>query len=204
MSLRAGSELVSELEAGWYRYVSEWRLHADGTIRPRFGFDATCSSCVCFRHHHHVYWRLDFDIQSAGNNLIQEFNDPPIVSWANWHTMPYEVMRLRSASHKRRWRVLHAGPGRRRGYTIRPGANDGTAAGDPYGKGDLWFLRYNSSEIDDYPIVSTEIQIDKYLNPPQSLINQDVVVWYGGHFTHDISGPHVSHVVGPDLRPHNW
>ena len=105
LSLRAGSELVSELEAGWYRYVSEWRLHADGTIRPRFGFDATCSSCVCFRHHHHVYWRLDFDIQSAGNNLIQEFNDPPIVSWANWHTMPYEVRRLRSASHKRRWRV---------------------------------------------------------------------------------------------------
>ena len=33
--------LVSELEAGWYRYVSEWRLHADGTIRPRFAFDAS-------------------------------------------------------------------------------------------------------------------------------------------------------------------
>jgi hypothetical protein len=26
--------LVSEMEAGWYRYVSEWRLHTDGTIRP--------------------------------------------------------------------------------------------------------------------------------------------------------------------------
>ena len=26
--------LVSELEAGWYRYVSEWRLHA-GTIMER-------------------------------------------------------------------------------------------------------------------------------------------------------------------------
>jgi hypothetical protein len=49
-----------------------------------------------------------------------------------------------------------------------------------------------------------EIQIDKYLNPPQPLINQDVVVfWYGGHFTHAISGPHVSHVAGPDLKPHN-
>ena len=32
--------LVSEMEAGWYRYISEWRLHADGTIRPRFGFTA--------------------------------------------------------------------------------------------------------------------------------------------------------------------
>ena len=28
--------LVSEMEAGWYRYISMWRLHADGTIRPAF------------------------------------------------------------------------------------------------------------------------------------------------------------------------
>jgi hypothetical protein len=30
--------LVSEMQAGWYRYVSQWRLAADGTIKPRFGF----------------------------------------------------------------------------------------------------------------------------------------------------------------------
>ena len=33
--------LVSEMQAGWYRYISQWRLHTDGTIRPRFGFSAT-------------------------------------------------------------------------------------------------------------------------------------------------------------------
>jgi hypothetical protein len=32
--------LVSELQAGWYRYISQWRFHTDGTIRPRFGFAA--------------------------------------------------------------------------------------------------------------------------------------------------------------------
>ena len=32
--------LVSEMEAGWYRYISEWRLHVNGTIKPRFGFAA--------------------------------------------------------------------------------------------------------------------------------------------------------------------
>lgn len=194
--------LVSEMEAGWYRYVSEWRLHADGTIRPRFGFDATWSSCVCNRHHHHAYWRLDFDVQTAGNNVVTEFNDPPIVAGTNWHTKSYETMRLRSPAHNREWRILHAGSGR--GYTIRPGANDGTAAGDPYAKGDVWFLRYQWNELDDYPLIGTEIQIDKYRNPPESIVNQDVVVWYGGHFTHDPAGPHVSHVVGPDLMPHGW
>jgi len=34
--------LVSEMEAGWYRYVSQWRLHTDGTIRPRFGILGSC------------------------------------------------------------------------------------------------------------------------------------------------------------------
>src|SRR5262245_33461008 len=49
--------LVSEMEAGWYRYVSEWRFHTNGTLRPRFGFAAVESQCVCNRHHHHCYWR---------------------------------------------------------------------------------------------------------------------------------------------------
>ena len=199
----AGQEvvLVSEMQAGWYRYISEWRLHTNGTIRPRFGFDATSSSCVCVRHHHHVYWRLDFDIETAGNNIIREFNDPPIIAGSNWHTKQYEIMRLRSQPHQRRWRVENAAS--QRGYTVIPGANDSTAAGDPYAKGDVWFLRYHAGEIDDSPIIGTEIQIDKYRNG-ESLVNQDVVVWYGAHFTHDITGPHVDHVVGPDLRPHNW
>ena len=64
----AGQEvvLVCEMQAGWYRYVSEWRLHANGTIRPRFGFGATSSSCVCTKHYHHAFWRLDFDLAHAG------------------------------------------------------------------------------------------------------------------------------------------
>jgi hypothetical protein len=199
----AGQEvvLVSEMHAGWYRYVSEWRLHANGTIRPRFGFDATSNSCVCTRHHHHVYWRLDFDIRTAGNNVIQEFNDPPIIAGTNWHTKSYEIMRYRNAANNRQWRVSNAGSGD--SYAIVPNANDGTALGDPYARGDLWFLRYRPTEIDDAPIVGTEIQIDKYKNW-ESLVNQDVVVWYGAHFTHDVTGPHVDHIVGPDLVPQKW
>jgi hypothetical protein len=193
--------LVCEMQAGWYRYVSEWRLHVDGTIRPRFGFDATASSCVCNRHHHHVYWRLDFDIETAGGNVVREFNDPPIVGRKHWHTKASEIMRLRSTAHHRRWRIANERSGR--AYDIVPGGNDGTAAGDAYAKGDVWFLRYHSTEIDDEPRVGTEIQIDKFRNG-ESIDGQDVVAWYGAHFTHDVSGPHVDHIVGPTLRPHDW
>lgn len=192
--------LVCEMQAGWYRYVSEWRLGLDGTIRPRFGFDATASSCVCNVHHHHVYWRLDFDIDTPSGNVVREFNDPA-VGPSSWHTLPWEVMRLRDAARHRRWRIEHGRRGH--GYEIVPGANDGTAAGDAYARGDLWFLRYHPNEIDDEPTVGTEIEIDKFKNG-ESLAGEDVVAWYGAHFTHDVQGPHVDHVVGPELRPHHW
>src|SRR5215218_10681114 len=70
--------VVSELQAGWYRYVSQWRFHDDGTIRPRFGFSAVRNACVCNVHHHHVYWRFDFDIGTAENNAVREFNSPAL------------------------------------------------------------------------------------------------------------------------------
>ncbi|MGH9279474.1 MAG: hypothetical protein ACRD12_15405, partial [Acidimicrobiales bacterium] len=68
-----GEELVilSQLEAGWYRYVSEWRLDAGGTIRPRMGFSAVSNPCTCAPHTHHAYWRLDFDILGNDPNLVQ-------------------------------------------------------------------------------------------------------------------------------------
>ena len=193
--------LVSELEAGWYRYVSEWRLHANGTIRPRFAFDAVSSSCVCNKHHHHVYWRLDFDVRTAAQNVVREFNDPPIVGASKWHDIKIEVMRLRDAAHKRRWRVQHIPSGA--AYDIVPGANDHTAAGDPYAVGDVWVLQWHPGEIDDEPPPDTRIHIGKFRNG-EPVANEDVVVWYGAHFTHDVTGPEVSHIVGPDLVPHNW
>jgi hypothetical protein len=205
----AGQEvvLVSEMQAGWYRYASEWRLHADGTLRPRFGFDAVAHSCTCNPHVHHAYWRFDFTVQTSSNNLIFEHNDPPLHPGTNvWQPQPFEIRRLRDPAHQRRWRVQHADSGR--GYTIIPGANDGTAKGDPYAKGDVWLLRYRPGQIDDEPLAGgTEIQIDKYLNR-ESIHRQDVVVWYGAHFTHDASHEGAAaghdHIVGPDLVPHDW
>ena len=61
--------LVSEMQAGWYRYITEWRLHSNGTIRPRFGFAGTENRCTCNLHTHHVYWRLDFDIRTPSHNV---------------------------------------------------------------------------------------------------------------------------------------
>ena len=126
-----GNEVVfvSELEAGWYRYVSQWRLHTDGTISPRFGFAAVESQCVCNIHHHHVYWRLDFDIRSAGNNRVREFNDPPLVGSGKWHTKSFEIRRPRDFARKRKWRIENTRSGE--AYDVIPRPEDGIASAQP-------------------------------------------------------------------------
>ncbi|MGI8909647.1 MAG: hypothetical protein ACR2JR_03710, partial [Rubrobacteraceae bacterium] len=202
---RSGEEtvLVSELEAGWYRYISEWRLHDDGTIRPRFGFSAVRNSCVCEVHHHNVYWRFDFDIGTAENNVVREFNDPPILPPSNWHAHRFEVKRRRNPERNRRWQIKNSQTDD--AYALIPGLNDGVA--DAFARGDVWILRFNEGEIDDGAIADGppfEADIDRFVNG-EDVHNQDVVVWYSAHFTHDVNEEgETGHYVGPTLRPAQW
>ena len=195
--------LVSEMEAGWYRYISEWRLHANGTIKPRFGFAAVNNSCVCDTHHHHVYWRINFDVGDSKNNLIEEYNDPPISGSTNWHVIKYETKRLRNPSSNRKWRIQKLQT--TKGYMIKPGDNDGIA--DSFGVADIWFLRNRPNQLDDGVEAigpPYEAQIDNFVNH-ELIKNKDIVVWYGAHFTHIATQDHDDttggHIVGPDLVP---
>jgi hypothetical protein len=211
--------LVTELTAGWYRYIHEWRLDADGTIRPRYGFGATNNSCVCSAHHHHVYWRFDFDINGAEKNSVYE----NALEGGYYQPLPIstEGKFYRTQPTAQSWLVRNTSSGD--AYRIVPG-KDGTALNDTFGKGDLWVLKYQSSagsptELND-PNTDSSANIDAWLTG-ESVVNQDIVIWYGGHYLHSdganiienmldvrdtfnvniISG---DHVIGPDLIPVNW
>jgi hypothetical protein len=195
--------LVSEMEAGWYRYVSEWRLNVNGTIKPRFGFDAVNNSCVCNPHHHHVYWRLNFDVGDSKKNTVEEYNSPPLSGGqSNWHIIKYETKRLKNPPSNRKWRIKNQQTGK--GYMISPGANDGIA--DSFGRGDTWFLRNRPNQFDDGVEAigpPYEAQIDNFVNH-ELIRNKDVVIWYGAHFTHTTKHDDdaaTGHIVGPDLVP---
>jgi hypothetical protein len=156
-------------------------------------------------HVHHAYWRFDFDILAPNGNVIQEHNDPPVLSTSNWHTIRQEVRRAR-VGQSRYWRVRNIRASQ--GYAIRPGPADGNA--DDYGAGDLWVLRYHPEELDDNQGFTTDPHrsragLDRFLTG-ESVERQDLVVWYGAHFTHD-AGPGAEaagHRVGPDLVPYQW
>jgi Cu2+-containing amine oxidase len=79
----------------------------------------------------------------------------------------------------------------------------------PFGRGDVWILRYRAREIDDGVVAvgpPYEANFGPWING-ESVNNKDVVIWYGAHFTHDLSQEHPAmhgHIVGPDLKPIHW
>jgi hypothetical protein len=190
--------MVTELEAGWYRYIQEWHFESNGTIRPRFRFGGTFNSCICITHIHHAYFRFDFDIVTSNKNAIWEIN-------GRWNPIRRntEMMSLRSPTGNRRWLVENTASGEK--YMIVPGEHDGLT--DVYGRGDLWLLAFNGSELDDGHNSTggeTEAQLDDFVNGES--LNGDLVVWYAGHSVHE--GGHEAHdevhAVGPDLIPVVW
>ncbi|WP_248963606.1 hypothetical protein [Sphaerisporangium perillae] len=193
--------IVSELEAGWYRYVSDWRLALDGTIKPRFGFGAIKNPMTCQRHHHHAYWRFDFDIGGSRADVVEQGHAVSGVGDEGWAPITRETKRRRGAA-ARHWRVRDKSSGY--GYRIVPGEHDGTA--DAFGISDLWFLRNHPDELTDDPLMDDRAHLDAFLNG-EDIAATDVVVWYGGHFVHDQHHdpqPHQGHIVGPDLIPMVW
>jgi len=188
--------LASEMEAGWYRYVSYWIFDENGTIHPRFGFDGVSNSCICIIHHHNVYWRFDFDIVTPQNNQIYQVNaGTPTLQTA-------EAKQLRAAG--RTWKVQNSASGE--AYSIVPGAHDGVA--DSSARGDVWMLLFKSNaELDDGVNITTGqntfIMIDNFIGE-QLTAASNVVFWYGAHFDHDINAPEDHDFLGPDLVPVNW
>lgn len=208
--------LVSELQAGWYRYIMEWRFGHDGTIRPRFGFGATDDNCVCAVHHHHVYWRFDMDVAGTANKVYQTEIPKKLADKGGWQLIANEAKRNRSYPTKRSFIIKNAnGP---EAYVLIPNVTDGIRGGidDAYASGDLWFLRFKTgttnlqNEYDDgynsvggtcgysggNTVSGSCIHIDGFVNN-ESIDGQDLVIWYGGHFLHDDA----LNIINPDRSP---
>lgn len=211
--------VTSLMAAGWYRYRAEWRFALDGTITPTFGFSAVENENTCDAHTHHCYWRLDFDVESAGDNAVERrivrlgtahFDLADIETLGarvgslvtRWIAVKREARMVRGPLSA--WRVMNRASGR--GYAIYPGLRDGTADSG-FGVGDVWALRYRPNEDRDSGKPGNEAHIDPYVNG-ESIDGADVVIWYAAHGRHDqheddLHGVH-GHVVGPRLAPVNW
>jgi hypothetical protein len=109
--------LTHQYNAAWYSYGSRFVFYADGSFEPQFGFGNYDGTNNGTTHWHHNYWRLDFDIDGPGNDVISQ-ND--VVQAA-------EFTALRSLNGgpggtERVWEVRDTVTGR--GYRVQPTASD--------------------------------------------------------------------------------
>ena len=201
--------LMTETNAGWYRYVMEWRLHLDGTIEPIFGFGATTNSCTCNLHFHHAYWRLEWAIDAVSDGTT----DDPATGIAtlehrragtqdDYDPIATEGTFVRPVvgGEKDYWRIKNPATGN--GYVIEPGPFDGNASGDAYGKWDLAALALNSGQIDD-PNGDTTINVAPWVNGEALGASKRLVTWYHATYTHDdpTGGGEPCELAGPKLVP---
>lgn len=209
--------LVTEMNAGWYRYIMEWRFAEDGTIRPRYGFGSVSNGCVCAARNHHVYWRFDFDIVTPENDVYKVERGRKFLSPITTETKMFRNYQTNRS-------ILIQNSSGDEAYTLVPNITDEEAYNyegstlQTYGAGDLWILRFAGSanspgELDD-PNSSNAANIDPWVNG-EALGASDAVIWYGAHqFRNDAtsltnfdrSGLILNgiHTVGPDLRPVRW
>lgn len=120
--------LTTHYEAAWYAYTSRAVFYLDGAFDLRFGFGNFSNTSNSTTHWHHNYWRLDFDIDGADNNVLS-INDV---------VQNVEFTSLRDATGgpggvERTWEVRNSQTGR--GYRIIPSEEDYVTPTNESGRG---------------------------------------------------------------------
>lgn len=175
--------LTTHYEAAWYAYTSRAIFYHDGAFDLRFGFGNFSNASNGTTHWHHNYWRLDFDIDGADDNVLS-IND---------EVQEIEFTSLRDATGgpggvERTWEVRNTVTGR--GYRILPSSEDYVTPTNESGRGfhmtDVIGTAYISNEYGDIiggnPLGACQMSHDNLANG-QSLLGPDgtgtdVVLYY--------------------------
>lgn len=192
--------LITECSAGWYRYITGWRFHPSGILKPRFHYGYVDSSCVCYGRLHNGYWRLHFALDGLGGLAVEEtdmsYTDPR----ARWTPIRIEARRYRPQNRRPRyWRVRKLSTGFT--ATFVPGPKDGFFENPNTGEADFWVLVYRANGSGDGELIGNGgafANISQYVNGERTY-NADLVVWYGVHLRKRGADTFECPPLGPDI-----
>lgn len=179
-------------EIGAYQLYQAWYLTEDGQIQVRM-FSRGLSCYI--NHTHHVYWRMDFDINGAPFDQIFVWDgNRPNEGWGpGWHKYTKELNDRKSPSTGRVW-FIRDNP-TRHGAWLFPGEADGTS--DGFSAEDIGARLYHYQEDEPWPF---NWWGDLGYNNGEDIQEKDIVFWYVSHLFHDQSqGGAVWHSSGPTL-----
>jgi len=232
ISTRAREFVISFVAAiGNYDYLVSWVFRNDGSLRSECdltgmmltkGVPALAETnhrrpatghlvaprIEAVNHQHFFSFRLDFDIDGAGNNSVMETATSPTPSDAGNAfamteralTSELEALRSLDLPSGRKWRIVNPGArnalGSAPGYLLVPGENAPSYAqpDNPerrraaFVDHHLWVTRYRSDErfsAGDYPNQSDKREgLPNFVSDNAPLTSEDVVLWYTLGVTH--------------------
>lgn len=220
-------------QLGNYTYVNRWVFKEDGAIEPEIGltgmlqiissdpadapqFGSSLGPAgqpaeVGLNHMHNFYYRLDFDLDGAGNDVVSRIAYTPSSAEAGcegsacgrttFTPIEEEAAEAWSAIEQVTWLVQDTvtknRDGRRIGYEIKPhyagiwrGMTDGS---EPWAQHDLYVTRYNVCERfavrNSFPYLGAQCPPTSALDV-SAMVNgepassQDLVVWFVNRHHH--------------------
>jgi hypothetical protein len=213
-----GEEIVlwGALAAANYNYVIEWTFRDDGIVMGRVGATSHNFPGREFETHvHNPIWRLDVDLNGWPNDSVAlgthtevgltgiDTQPPiPLSTGLPWDPRAFNTLDVSD-------KFLVNGKNDKTYYQLIPLPTQGLAQHqEPFTKPDFWVTRYNPSQMSAKDLVS-------YTNPPVSVSDTDIVIWYRGsvhHHPRDEDGEKVGGVwhgvalvmwTGFMLKPHD-
>lgn len=143
--------ITAKFQCGWYQYVHSWEFDGDGNIHACVAMGGQLNpNDLSKAHSHHMYFRVDLDIDGFSRDLFEEFehqsfNDP---GGDGWITIGTQGKRLAAPDRARKWRIRDAastsGLGAFRGYEIEVPQ---LAGRDAYSTGDIWVTVYRGDSV---------------------------------------------------------
>jgi hypothetical protein len=187
--------ITAKFQCGWYQYVHSWEFDGDGNIHPRLAMGGQLNpNDTSKAHTHHMYFRVDLDIDGFSRDLFEEFehvthNDP---GGDVWTLVNAQGKRMAAPEKARKWRVRDAlstsGLGAFRGYEIEVPQLGGR---DSYSTGDVWVTVYRGDAVQQGGDVGVAAPTDDvlekvYATGPLDTVNgNDVVFWVAIHAHHE-------------------
>lgn len=186
---------------GRYRLTNRWIFRSDGIVLPQLysaGLQHPSS------HTHHVYWRFDFDINGAAQNLSLRQYPTSTTNWGygpGWYPITYEATHYKDFDHNS-WAVVNKQP--LIGCVVTPGDFDGFPDSQ-FSAFDVWIAAYKGPEDLRGALGDRgDDQLWRHING-ENIDGKDLVFWYCAHLRHVAhdSGDEW-HVCGPILRAFNY
>ncbi len=182
-----GEEIVlwSALAADNYNYIIEWTFRDDGIVMGRVGATShNLPGDEWETHVHNPIWRLDVDLNGWPNDSVAlgthtetglSANDTqppiPLSTGLQWNPRAFNTLDVSD-------KFLVNGKKDKTYYQLIPLPTQGLAQHqEPFTKPDFWVTHYNPAQMSAKDLVS-------YTNPPVSVSDTDIVIWYRGSVHH--------------------